>query len=205
MSPNSGDRCFPEKRVVSYQNTHPLRQTSLNSTPSKSEISIQFASLSSSFYSSSQIFSSVSSSKISSIMKKVLNKMFSPHLFRIFVSEKSPRSRTKSADLMTPTPYKSHLCCIRADASSLPALRLRSGSNSSDLRKRQVRKVTDNAVVTSVFCRINRFDIFFRVRHPVTLSDIRKTFSVNTPIVKLKLQRCFQEGNNSIQNKPYTL
>lgn len=148
---------FSLKMVVSYQNTHPLRQTFntvkiWNLYPIFSEPIIFFL-----FFVSNIFVCTLF--KNSSIIKKNFNKIFCPHLFRIFVSEKPPRSWTKSADLLTPTLYKSHLCCIRADASSLPALRLLSGSNSSDLRKRQVRKVTDDAKVTSVFCRIIRFDI----------------------------------------------
>lgn len=86
--------------------------------------------------------------------------MFSPHLFRIFVSENSPPKLNEkcrlddSHSIQVPPLLHPDRCHEFARPQTL-----RSGSKSSDLRKRQVRKVTDNTKVTSVLCRIIRFGI----------------------------------------------
>jgi hypothetical protein len=112
------------KTSVPYQTTHPIRLPFLYSAPSESEISSNLLHVCYLFFFlfGPKIFLFILF-KNSSIIKMFFRQC---SLFTCFgfLYLKSPRSSTNSADLTTPTPYKSHLCCIRTDASSSPALQL---------------------------------------------------------------------------------
>jgi len=127
--------------------------------------------------------------------------MFSPHLFRIFISEKSPPKLNEkcrlddSHSIPSPTSAASgQMPPVCPPSDYAPAVTVLTFASA------KFERLPTTLKSHLCFAELNGLIFFFRVRLTVTLSDILKTLSVINPIVKLKLQRYFQEGNNAVQN-----